>query len=180
MFRSTAGQRSNRRDDVIIGMAQFQKSLHGLETKGIEKALRTASRQAAKPILAAMRADVKPISKTMARALGVKVKIYKRSKNAIALVGIRNTPSVRRPYSSRIQRSRGKGDSRGIHDPRFTFHLVDLGTKPHQAKAFGKAYFAHPGTKANSIREKAMRSAAGKSDAAYIDAFRRAVDEVIG
>lgn len=180
MFRSTAGQRSERKDDVIIGMAKFQRSLERLDTTMIRKTLGKASREGAKPVLKAMRSEVKPISKTMAKALAVNVRVYKRSKVVVAVIGIKNSPSVRAPYSAARNRNRGKEGSRGIHDPRFTFHLVDLGTKPHRARYFGKAYFMHPGTQAENVRSDALNTASGAASAAYEVALQKAVNEVIG
>lgn len=176
MFRSTAGQRTNRTDDVIIGMAKFQRSLHAVDTTMIRKTLGVACRKGAAPVLKAMRTEAKPISKTIARSFGVKIKIYKRSKTAIALIGVRNVPGVRKKYTDPINKYRGKGDSKGIHDPRFTFHLVDLGTKPHMAKAFG-AYFMHPGTRGENVRGHALTKARAQSDAAFLIAFKNAVEK---
>jgi hypothetical protein len=180
VFRSRAGQRSNRKDDVIMGLAKFDRSLRNLDTTMIRKTLGVATRKACAPILKAMRAEVKPISETMARSFGTKIKIYKNSKNVIGLVGVRNSKSVAAEYSDPRQRSRGKFDHKGMHDPRFTFHLVDLGTKPHRAKSFGKAYFMHPGTHAQGIRQKALDSSTPQSSAIYEAALKKAVDEVIG
>ena len=180
MFSSTAGQRNNRKDDVIIGLAKFERSLHALDTTMIRKTLGKASREGAKPVLKAMRAEVKPISKTMAKALHVNVRIYKRQKVAVAVIGIKNSPSVRAPYSKASQRSRGKEGSRGIHDPRFTFHLVDLGTKAHKARAFGGAYFLHPGTQPENVRSDALQVAGNATSSAYQVALQKAVNEVIG
>jgi len=180
VFRSTAGQRNERKDNVIIGMAKFQRSLHNLDTTMIRKTLGKASRAGAKPVLKAMRAEVKPISKTMAKALHVNVRIYKRQKVAVAVIGIKNSPSVRAPYSAAKNRNRGKEGSRGVHDPRFTFHLVDLGTKPHMARFFGKAFFLHPGTQPENIRSDALQTAGNASSAAYEVALKKAVNEVIG
>lgn len=180
MFRSRAGERSNRKDDVVVGKAKFERSLRKLDTTMIRKTLGVATRKACAPILKAMRAEVKPISKTMARSLGSKIKIYKNSKVVIGLIGVRNTKAVAAEYSDPRQRSRGKFDHKGMHDPRFTFHLVDLGTKPHRAKAFGGAYFMHPGTGAKEVRMKALRTGEPMSAAAYQIALKKAVDEVIG
>lgn len=176
MFSPRVGEK----DDVIIGMAKFQRSLRAMDSSMLKKTLAKASRAGAKPVLKAMRTETRPISKTIARAFTVKVKVYKNSKVAIALVGVKNDASVRRPYSSARNKFRGKNESRGIHDPRFTFHLVDLGTKPHIARVFGKAYFLHPGTAPANIREKALRTAKPGSDAAYAAVFKKAVDEAIG
>lgn len=180
MFRSTAGERSNRKDDVIIGMAAFQKSLHNIDTTMIRKTLGKATREGAKPILKAMRSEVKPISKTMAKALGVNIKVYKRNRVVVGIIGIKNNPSVRAPYSDPRNRNRGKDGSRGIHDPRFTFHLVDLGTKPHMARFFGKAFFMHPGTQAENVRSDALKTASSAASVAYEVALQKAVNEVIG
>lgn len=165
---------------MIVGKAKFERSLHNLDTTMIRKTLGVATRKACAPILKAMRNEVKPISKTMARALGSKIKVYKRSKIVIGLIGIRNTKAVAAEYSDPRQQSRGKFDHKGMHDPRFTFHLVDLGTKAHRARAFGGAYFMHPGTDAKEVRMKALRSGENMSAAAYQAALKKAVDEVIG
>lgn len=163
-----------------MGLAKFDRSLHALDTTMIRKTLGVATRKASAPILKAMRTEAKAVSKTLASSFGSKIKIYKRSKNVIGLIGVRNNPSVRKKYSKKINQYRGKGDSKGIHDPRFTFHLVDLGTKPHRAKVFGKAYFMHPGTQGEGIRQKALDSAMPQSSAVYEAALKKAVDEVIG
>lgn len=178
-FISTAGKRTNRKDDVVLGAAKFERSLHGIDDSVYKNVLRSATRGAVKPILKNMRNQVKPISKTMAKALGNKVKIYKRSKTAIGLIGIRNTPSVRKPYSDPKNRNRGKGASKGIHDPRFTFHLVDLGTKAHAIKkAFGKKglIVRHPGTMAQQVRDKALKETDNAVIAGYEAAFTKAVN----
>ena len=171
---------NERHDDVIFGMARFQRNLRRLDTTLIKKTLQKASRKGAAPVLKAMRAQSRPISKTIARSFGTKIKVYKNSKVAIALIGVRNTSSVRRPYSKAINKFRGKNDSKGIHDPRFTFHLVDLGTKQHRAKVFGRAYFLHPGTAAQNIRRDALKEAKHLSDLAYATEFKKAVDDIIG
>jgi len=180
VFRSRAGERSNRSDDVIMGLAKFDRSLRKLDTTMIRKTLGVATRKACAPILKAMRTEARPISDTIARSFGTKIKIYKNSKTVIGLVGVRNVKTVAAEYSDPRQRSRGKNTHKGLHDPRFTFHLVDLGTKPHRAKAFGKAYFMHGGSPAANIRQKALDSAESNSSAIYEAALKRAVDEVIG
>ena len=180
-FRSTAGQRNNRKDDLVLGVAKFQKSLHGLDDTVVKKVLLSATVKAAAPVRKHLRNAVKPISKTMAKAIISKVKVYKRSKVAIGLIGIKNDSSVRAPYSDPKNRNRGKGDSKGIHDPRFTFHLVDLGTKPHMIPFFGdKAKMVmHPGTSAQKVREKAMRATESQQIQAYETAFKAAVDKAL-
>lgn len=159
--------------DVVRGAAALSKSLTDMDDKIQKKVLRSATTAAAKPVRTEMRKQVKTISKTMAKAIISKTKVYRSSNTAVALVGIKNDPSVRKPYSSDKQKSRG------IHDPRFTFHLVDLGTKPHGAKAFGKHSFAHPGTAAQNVRDKALASTQGQSIAMYEAAFTKAVDKAL-
>jgi len=180
VFRSRAGERSNRHDDVVIGMAAFQRSLHNIDTTMIRKTLGVASREAAKPILKNMRERVKPISKTMARALHINIKVYKRNRVVVAVIGIKNSPSVRAPYTDNRNQSRGKWSSKGIHDPRYTFHLVDLGTKPHKTKYFGKAVFMHPGTQAENVRADALKAASSASGRAYERALQKQVRAMLG
>ncbi len=180
MFRSRAGERSNRKDDVIMGLAKFDRSLRNLDTTIIRKTIGVATRKACAPILKAMRNEAEQVSETLARSFGTKVKVYKNSKNVIGLVGVRNSMGVRNTYSKAINQSRGKHSSRGIHDPRFTFHLVDLGTKAHVTRPWGRAYFIHPGNKAKNIRQKALDSSTPQSSAIYEAALKKAVDEVIG
>lgn len=166
-------------NDAVLGAVELSRALLDLDDKVQKKVLRSATVKAAAPVRKHLRNAVKPISKTMAKAIVSKVKIYKRSKVAIGLIGIKNDSSVRAPYSDPKQRARGKGESRGIHDPRFTFHLVDLGTKPHSAVAFGKFVFAHPGTSAENVREKAMRATESQQIQAYETAFKAAVDKAL-
>lgn len=161
-------------------MAAFQRSLHNIDTTMIRKTLGVASREAAKPILKDMRERVKPISKTMARALHINIKVYKRNRVVIAVIGIKNSPAVAAPYTSSKNATRGKFDHKGMHDPRYTFHLVDLGTKPHKARAFGGAYFLHPGTQAENVRAQALRSASGASGRAYERALQKQVRAMLG
>ena len=171
---------AKRKDDVIMGLAKFDRNLHKLDVTMIRKTLGVATRKGCAPILKAMRTEAKTVSKTLASSFGSKVKVYKNTKIVIGMVGVRNNTSVRKKYSKKINQSRGKGDSRGIHDPRFTFHLVDLGTKAHVTRPWGRAYFIHPGTQGEGIRQKALDSATPQSSAVYEAALKKAVDEVIG
>lgn len=180
MFRSTAGERSNRKDDVIIGMAAFQKSLHNIDTTMIRKTLGKATREGAKPILKAMRSEVKPISSTIADALGVNVKVYKRNRVAVAVVGVRNSVQYKTPYKTVKHVFTGPDPGRPWHDPRFTFHLVDLGTKPHTGRILGRGYFMHPGNPPANVRAYALRIASGASGRAYENALQKLVREALG
>lgn len=180
MFRSTAGQRNERKDNVIIGMAKFQRSLHNLDTTMIRKTLGKASREGAKPVLKAMRNEVKPISSTIADALGVNIRVYKRNKVVVAVIGVRNSPKHRTPYKTVKHVFTGPDPGRPWHDPRFTFHLVDLGTKSHPGLIMGRGHFIHPGTYPANIRAHALREASAASSNAYQVALQNSVNEVIG
>ena len=71
-----------RKDDVVIGATALSKSLTDMDASMMRGVLRSATTKAAAPIRKHMRSAVSPISKTMAKAIVTKVKVYKRSKTA--------------------------------------------------------------------------------------------------
>lgn len=123
----------------VKGDEALIKSLNEFGDKLARKVLRKAGSKAATPVAKAARKLVKPVSPTIAKSIGTKVKIYKKSGNLFVAVGPkRDTPK-----------------SPSGHNPSKTAHLVDRGTQPHMIRLFGRVKFRHPGAKATPFLEPA-------------------------
>jgi HK97 gp10 family phage protein len=155
---------------AVVGDTELVAMMNRLEKKGLTKAIRAANSKAAKPIRQSMKKYARETSKTIAKSIGIKNKVYSRNKTGIVIIGIRSQQSVRREYLSATGKKR-------VHDPRFTGHLVEGGTQPHDIPAFGnKAVMVrHPGTKAKPFIKRALDENIHQARMAYASEIKSAV-----
>lgn len=140
---------------------KFKRAKDTIETKASKQAMRKSGNI----VLKQARANLRPVSRIMARALGQKVIQYKKDGNVIAIIGVRDADSVRQ-----------KNKQGRLHDPRNTMHLVELGTQPHQVRLFGTGVLVqHPGTKARNPLNKAIESKKSAVESEFKATFQRVI-----
>lgn len=136
-------------EKALKALAQFSGKLSG-------QVLRRAGQKAATPVIRTAKALVKPVSKTIAKSIGSKVKVYKRTGKLLVIVG----PKVASPKSSKETENPMTGvTKKREHIADRTAHLVDRGTKAHKINLFKKKklrVIKHPGTKGNFFLERAL------------------------
>ena len=99
----------------LEGDKELIRKLKSLPDKVLKKVARPASRKAVKDIVKAAKRRVRPISKLIAKSIGVKQKTYAKSGIVFTVIGPRT----------------GFQDPITGHDPANTAHLVEFGTDAH-------------------------------------------------
>ena len=156
----------------ITGDKQAIRAFEKLDKKIQRKSLRRAGGKAAVPVRKEMKARARKVSNTIAKGIGTKNKVYLKDYTGIVVLGVVNKPTVIRP----VVHTGPAGEATFVrHDPRKTFHLVDLGTKGHNIKVYGKHEKWHPGTPPANIREGALNSKEHVAVAIYKTIFRQEV-----
>ena len=137
----------------ITGDKELLRKLKTLDEKVERRALKKANAKAIRPVVRAAKAGVRPVSKTVAKGIGIRHKRYARTKTHVVVVGVRNQASVavERQHTNPFT---GETSMRK-HDPRHTAHLIEGGTKPHTI-TIGKFSVRHPGTTAKPFLEPAL------------------------
>lgn len=148
-FGLTASGGRQNMSVTLTGVKELDKLLRKLPDRAAMTAIRQASSVAMTPMLRAARSNAKEHSRTYAKAMGKKQKTYKRDGTVVTVVGAR--------YGYR---------SEDGHDPVYTAHLMEFGTKPHSigkgssTRARGKTQVnqhgaQHPGTEPTHILQRA-------------------------
>ncbi len=161
-----AGSRSAQ-GSYVRGDKEAMKKFRRVKDNIENKAIKTSTRKAGSLVLKAARKNARPVSRIIARALGQKVKFYKKDGVGIAVIGVRDQESVRQ-----------KNKAGRLHDPRNTIHLVELGTQPHMIPLYGnKAVLVrHPGTKPQNILARAIAEKMNAAKMEYEITFKRVID----
>lgn len=127
---------SYRVQGVVDGLPQLLASLDGLATAVRNRILRAAVMAAGKVVLSRAKADAPRESGLLRKSMARKVKVYRNSGVAVAIVG------PRKGYKQQVTRKRGKWRASTVWaDPVRYAHLVELGTRPHRQRG-GQ----HPGS----------------------------------
>lgn len=145
----------------IEGDKELIKALRAFPEKLSKRVLRSAAGKATTVVAKAARLQVKPISPTIAKHIGTRVKLYKGG-NVFAIAG----PKRDTPISATG------------HRPSKTAHLVDRGTKPHGLKAWGKVQIIHPGARAHPFLEPAEKQSSAEVKRIYITALREGIAKI--
>lgn len=139
----------------VTGDEALLKALKVFPGKLSGQVLRRAGQKAGTVVAKVARQLVRPVSKTIAKSIGTKVKVYKSGK-LLVLVG----PKAQNPKSTKIVENPLTGvKKKRAHEPDRTAHLVDRGTKAHAITLYKKKKFRvvkHPGTKGNFYMERAL------------------------
>jgi hypothetical protein len=141
----------------IEGLKEVQDAIKKIPLDMESKVYRNATVKAFAPVAKRAKANMKLISPTIAKAIGVKTKAYKSA--IVTLVGIKigTTATVTKKTIEMPD-----GTTREVtrkHNPINTAHLVELGTAAHQVKIPWLNITAqHPGTKAYRPMGKALES----------------------
>lgn len=142
---------------VLTGQKELIKKLANMEKKAARKAMNKAMGKAVRPVIRAAKSNVRPISTTVAKSVGVKRKRYQSGATQIAIVGARvadnlkSTKTVRNPFTGAVTERE--------HWPWNTAHLIEDGTAPHQIHIpWLKMTIQHPGTEAHPWLEPAFKN----------------------
>lgn len=135
----------------IEGVAEVLKALDGVDAKLRKKGVRAAVSKGGQVILSRARKTAPKQTGLLKKSLGKKVKVYRHSGNAVAVVGPRTG------FRGVVTR-----DGRQVTgDPTKYAHLVELGTVRAKAKPF-------------------LRPAIEQQKKAILDAMASAVRKVLG
>lgn len=156
----------------LIGGIELQLKFTRLNKRIQNRSLRRAAGKAGRPVVRAMKSISRPISKTVSKAIGIKVKVYRKDFNSIAIIGVRDIESVRRTVK-RV--GLGGYEYSTVHDPRKTLHLIEGGTSPHTIKIYGRGSAQHPGTKPRPIVQRAYDETKNKAIAIFQETFTQEV-----
>jgi len=157
--------------DFVFGDEELIKEFERLEKKTGKRILKKGMAKAVRPVIQTARAKVRPISKTVAKALGIKRKSYQRGAIEIAAVGVRTDAKVT-GVKTVINPVTGKTSIRK-HVPYHTAHLIEGGTAPHVTHLPGrKVQVQHPGSPAQPFMEPALEQNETKAISTYAQVVR--------
>jgi hypothetical protein len=145
----------------ISGDEELKRALKAFPDKLEKRVLRSAAGKAATATAKGIRREAKPASPTIARFIGTKVKLYKQG-TVFAIAGPRRD-SPKSPTG---------------HNPAYTAHLVDRGTKPHSMKAWGRVRIVHPGAKAQPFMQPGAHQATSDVKRIYLQALRDGIAKI--
>lgn len=143
-------------DDLKIKIEGIEEMTRKLEAVGTRVALRgpnAAVRAGGSFLIKEMRRRAPKETGSLKKALGQRIKTYRRSKTVAAIVG---------PRSKRYDTSKGR------RNPANYAHLVELGTRPH---SIGRG--THPGRPARPFMRPAWDAAAPGARQAVIDKMQQ-------
>ena len=114
-------------------VAAIYKTLMELDKKVARKAMRKAIQEGSRQIIKDARALVPVETKTLKKAIGVKVRSYKSGAVIVALVGPRKDAKGKpAKYRRRVMvKTKGGGQREMWRNPVKYAHLVEFGTRPH-------------------------------------------------
>jgi HK97 gp10 family phage protein len=171
------------------GVPELIKALREADKKIAKRAMNKSVREATKPILKDAKAGVAVDTKTLKKALGTKVKVYKGGAGAVGLVGIRKDKKGKPVKHKRKVGTNSKGED-VYRDPVKYAHMVEFGTKPHtvakgdmlarkgrkhRERQIGKK---HPGAKPQPFLRPALDKNKGQVKATMVRVLKTALDEV--
>lgn len=140
-------------DFNMQGIEEMIKSLEQLATRPAMRAPNAAVRAGASVIIKEMRSRAPKETGSLKKALGQKVKVYKRSGVVTSIVGARS-----KKYQTKL----------GGRNPAYYAHLVEMGTIAHRLGKRGR----HPGAKKQPFMRPAWAAAAPRARQAVIDKMR--------
>jgi HK97 gp10 family phage protein len=166
---------------MIEGERELLRALEVFPGKLQRNVLRTALRKSGAVVAKQARANVRPVSKTIARAVGVRPLLYD-SGVSLAIVGVVAGTSSKAVLK---RRAAAKAAGKRFHGPWNTAHLVEGGTAPHpitirkrRGKALKTPYvMKHPGTTAHPFIRPAREQTAGQVEQIYISGLRAGVEK---
>jgi len=159
---------------LVFGDKELIKQLEKLEEKAGKKILNKAVGKAVRPIIQTARAKVRPISKTVAKSLGIKRVRYNKGAVQVALVAIRTAANV--ASTKTVTNPITGATSTRKHIPYHTAHLIEGGTRPHQTHLPGrKVTVQHPGTPAQPFLKPALEQNRQKAMATYAQVVREEI-----
>lgn len=159
------------RGGISLSGAKATRDLLNLLPKKLQKNVLTkASRKAVKSTMMQAKRNVKPVSPTIAKSIGVRQKTYSFAVSTVL--------GPRHGFATTKQIQGSNGPYSFYHDPVNTAHLVELGTAPHPVpKKKGNPAFLsendegfdvsfvgaveHPGTKGLFFMERAWNQNKG-------------------
>jgi hypothetical protein len=162
--------RVNGDKELIEALKKFPGKLSG-------QVLRRAGQKAATPVAKAARKLVKPISPTIAKSIGTKVKVYKSGHLFVAVGPKAEPPKSRKVVEHPVTEEK----VRRVHDPRFTAHLVHGGTKPHKIvikKTDPNRTLNHPGVSEFPFLTKALEQEKALGDQIYLQELRDGIAKI--
>lgn len=150
--------------EVIHALQEFGRKLSG-------QVVRRAAQKAMTPVARAARGFAKPASKTVAKSIGGKVKVYKRTGYVMMIVG----PKAEPPKSVKLAQNavlEGSAKRKRVHDPTVTAHLVHGGAKAHKITLYKKRKLMvvdHPGMKGVPYLKMALAQEEGLAKQIYMN-----------
>ncbi len=161
---------------VLTGHKELIKKLEGMEKKAARKATNKAMGKAVRPVITAAKANVRPVSNTVAKSVGVKRIRYNSGATQVAIVGarvgdnVKSTKEVINPFTgAKTQRE---------HWPWNTAHLIEDGTAPHQIHIpWLKLTIQHPGTAPHPWLEPAFKDNESKAIAIHAQVLREEIEK---
>ena len=147
----------------VDGLQEMIQSLAGLKEAVIRRILRAAVSKGSQIIMKKAKQLASRETGLLRKSIGRKVKVYRTSGVAVAMVG----PRI--GFRTTVTRKKGKlRPTPTISDPVKYAHLVERGTKPH-----GR----HPGFQARPFLEPAARGQTGAIRQAMAEEIRRQLEK---
>lgn len=151
-------------DDELIGRLQ------ALDKAG-SRIARRAIQIAAQPVIDEAEKRARPISKTIAEAITVDVKTKKRGAYHVVRIGPMEADTGK-TVKAKLNPITGRVKARW-HNPAKTGHLLELGTKPHRIRIYGRIRIQHPGAKAYPYLGPALEAQEGEAqDVFFAEAWQ--------
>lgn len=125
-------------DDELVGRLQ------ALDKTG-SRITKRAITAAVQPVIQDAKDRVRPTSPTIADAIGFEQKLRNKGQYHHIRIGATVDPG-NVTVKARINPITGRAKAKW-HNPAKTAHLVELGTKPHRIRLYGRIRIDHPGAK---------------------------------
>lgn len=151
------------------GEKQLRRALQALPEKLQRKVARKALSKGGRLIAKEARKLVRPVSRTIAKSIAVKTKVY-ASGTGLAIVGPREMTGA-----ARALRVAEVGDR--FHNPSKTAHLVEGGTKPHLIPG-GTTPRQHPGTEPHPFILRAGQTQGADAQRAMVAMYQEGIEQV--
>lgn len=136
------------------GIEQLTRNLQEIGTKVAKRGPSAAVRAGGSAIVKEMRMRAPVETGSLKKSIGQKVKNYRRAGVVAAIIGARS-----KRYETR----------RGMRNPAYYAHLIELGVKPHR---LGRRGGVHPGFNARPFMRPAWDAAAPRAREAVIDKMK--------
>lgn len=125
----------SRRRTRVTGVGRIVRKLREITEAVGRRTMKNGVDEAAKRILKDARANVPTDTKLLKKALGKKLKVYKKRLVAVGIVGPRKHMTGKKGSRTRTKKFQTRTDSKGrevTQDPLKYAHLVEFGTRPHR------------------------------------------------